>query len=94
MFNPQEWGAWFEYEIPTVLVAMDSRIELYPATVWDDYDGVIAGTPGWEERIDSWGVTIAVMAERDEAMTDRLVAIGWRSVYSDKDGSIAVAPGR
>ena len=94
VFNPQEWGAWFEYEIPSVLVAMDSRIELYPAEVWDEYDGVIAGTEGWEERLSSWGVTIAVMAKRDQAMADRLTAIGWRSVYSDADGSISVAPGR
>jgi hypothetical protein len=94
VFNPQEWGSWFEYEIPTVLVAMDSRIELYPAKVWDDYDGVIAGREGWQDRIESWGVTIAVMAKRDQAMADRLAAIGWRSVYSDKDGSISVAPGR
>lgn len=94
VFNPQEWGSWFEYEIPSVLVAMDSRIELYPAGVWDDYDGVIAGTEGWEDRLSSWGVTIAVMAKRDQAMPDRLTAIGWRSVYSDADGSISVAPGR
>lgn len=92
--NPQEWGAWFEYEIPGILVAIDSRIELYPPAVWDDYDGVIAGSGGWQDRIESWGVTIAVMAKRDQAMADRLAAIGWRSVYSDKDGSILVAPAR
>jgi hypothetical protein len=94
LFNPQEWGSWFEYEFPTVLVAMDSRIELYPNEVWDDYDGVIAGEDGWEERLDTWGVTIAVMAARDQAMADRLTAIGWRSVYTDKDGSISLAPDR
>ena len=94
VFNPQEWGSWFEYELPDVLVAMDSRIELYPADVWDDYDGVVAGQAGWQDRLESWGVTIAVMAKRDQAMADRLAAIGWRSVYTDKDGSISVAPGR
>lgn len=94
VFNPQEWGAWFEYEIPGILVAMDSRIELYPPSVWDDYDGVIAGSEGWQDRIESWGVTIAVTAKRDQEMADRLEAIGWCSVYSDKDGSILVAPGR
>lgn len=94
VFNPQEWGSWFEYEFPSVLVAMDSRIELYPAEVWKDYDGVIAGRAGWEDRLSTWGVTIAVTAKRDQDMADRLTAIGWRSVYSDKDGSISVAPGR
>lgn len=94
VLNPQEWGAWFEFEFPSLLVAMDSRIELYPAEVWEDYDGVIAGTEGWQERLDSWGVTIAVMAERDDGTTRRLESIGWRTVYTDKDGSISIAPDR
>ncbi len=94
VLNPQEWGAWFEFELPQVLVAMDSRIELYPTEVWDDYDGVIAGTEGWEERIASWGVTIAVMAERDLETTKRLEGIGWRTIYTDDDGSISIPPSR
>ena len=33
LFNPQEWGSWFEFALPNLLVAMDSRIEMYrPAT--------------------------------------------------------------
>jgi hypothetical protein len=94
VFNPQEWGSWFEYEIPGILVAMDSRIELYPPEVWDDYDGVITGNEGWQDRIESWGVTIAVLAKRDDSVARRFQAIGWRSVYSDKDGSMLLAPGR
>jgi hypothetical protein len=94
VINPQEWGSWFEFEFPSVLVAMDSRIELYPAQVWEDYDGVIEGAEGWEDRLASWGVTIAVIAERDEAMADRLASIGWRTIYSDEDGLISIPPER
>ena len=94
VFNPQEWGSWFEYEMPYVLVGMDSRIEMYPEQVWEDYDDVIAGAEGWQERIETWGVTIAVMAERDVEMTNRLESIGWRTVYTDEDGFISLAPGR
>ena len=73
---------------------MDSRIEFYPPQVWRDYSGVIAGSDGWEQRIASWDPTIAVMAKRDNAVADRFIALGWRSVYSDEDGSILLAPGR
>ena len=73
---------------------MDSRIEFYPADVWRDYDNVLAGREGWEDRIKSWGVTIAVLAARDQPTIDRFTKIGWRSVYSDNDGSILVAPDR
>ena len=94
LFNPQEWGSWFEFSLPDLPVAMDSRIEFYPADVWRDYDSVLAGREGWEDRIKSWGATIAVMAARDQPTIDRFTKIGWRSVYSDEDGSILVAPGR
>ena len=94
LFNPQEWGSWFEFTLPDLPIAMDSRIELYPADVWRDYDNVIAGREGWEERLTSWGATIAVLAARDQPTIDRFAKIGWRSVYSDKDGSILVSPDR
>jgi hypothetical protein len=94
LFNPQEWGSWFEFTLPDLPVAMDSRIEFYPADVWQDYSGVLAGSDGWEQRIASWAPTIAVMAKRDQAIVDRFTTIGWRSVYSDEDGSIMVAPNR
>ena len=34
------------------------------------------------------------MAKRDQAVVDRFAKLGWRSVYSDEDGSILVAPDR
>jgi hypothetical protein len=94
VFNPQEWGSWFEFTLPDLPVAMDSRIEFYPPEVWRDYSGVLAGSDGWEARIASWAPTIAVMTKRDQAVADRFVKLGWRSVYSDADGSILLAPGR
>jgi hypothetical protein len=94
LFNPQEWGSWFEFMLPDLPVAMDSRIEFYPPEVWRDYSGVLAGSAGWEQRIASWAPTVAVVAKRDQAIVDRFTAIGWRSVYSDADGSILLAPGR
>jgi hypothetical protein len=94
LLNPQEWGSWFEFALPDVLVGMDSRIEMYPPQAWDDYDKVLSGRDGWQAQLTSWRVTIAAIMTRDQALADRLSAIGWRTVYSDKDGSVAVAPGR
>ena len=31
LFNPQPWGSWFEFALPDLPVAIDSRIELFPA---------------------------------------------------------------
>ena len=44
LFAPQPWGSWFEFATPDLPVAVDSRIELFPAAVWADYDSVIVGS--------------------------------------------------
>ena len=36
VFNPQPWGSWFEFALPDLPVAIDSRIEVFPVEVWDD----------------------------------------------------------
>jgi hypothetical protein len=94
VFNPQPWGSWFEFAEPDLAVAIDSRIELFPAEVWDGYGDVAAGVEGWQAQLDQWGVTIAVVMAADDGLGARLSAAGWRTAYSDRDGSIFLAPGR
>ncbi len=94
VFNQQAWGSWLEFAFPDVLVAIDSRIELFPVSVWDAYQRVIAGVDGWERQLDDWGVTIAVVDADEDAFAARLTGAGWRSAFTDDDGQILVAPGR
>ena len=94
LFNPQPWGSWFEFALPDLPVAIDSRIELFPAATWDTYENIVAGGDGWAKQLADWGVTMIVVGAKETAMADRLAAAGWRSVYSDADGSIIVAPDR
>jgi hypothetical protein len=94
LFNPQTWGSWFEFALPRMPVAVDSRIELFPTAVWDGYQNVLAGVDGWQDQLDRWDVTIVVVREDDVGLAARLVAAGWRSAFSDVDGSVFLAPGR
>ena len=94
VFNQQAWGSWFEFALPHLPVAIDSRIEVFPVAVWDAYQGVLAGADGWERQLDDWGVTIAVVDADEDAFTTRLTSAGWRTVYTDDDGEILVAPDR
>ena len=55
VFNPQPWGSWFEFALPDLPVGIDSRIELFPASVWDAYEDVIAGVDGWQAQLDDLG---------------------------------------
>ncbi len=94
VLNPQPWGSWFEFALPDVAVAIDSRIEVFPADVWTEIDGIRSGAEGWQESLARWKVTI-VVAEHDEApLVSRLQAAGWRQAYEDPDGFVLVATGR
>ena len=92
--RPQPWGSWFEFALPDLPVAIDSRIELFPASTWDGYETVVDGGDGWESRLRGWGVTVAVVDEDHSALRDRLTAAGWQTAYTDADGSVLTAPDR
>jgi hypothetical protein len=90
LFNPQTWGSWFEFALPELPVAIDSRIEVFPPQVWDDYAAVNRGTVGWEAILDRWGVTIVVVLADDEGFIERLRAGGWRESFADEEGLVFV----
>jgi hypothetical protein len=90
VFNAQIWGSWIEFSLPQTKAAVDSRIELFPASVWQVYGDVSAGRQGWQQDLDRWGVHL-IVASREQQ--DRLLPLlagdrSWRLVYADADGAI------
>jgi hypothetical protein len=92
VFNPQPWGSWFEYAIPDALVGVDSRVEIFPASIWAAYDAVRAGTPGWEQVLAAWDVDLIAAEPDDGAFVGRLKAAGWSIVSADPSGSVLRRP--
>jgi hypothetical protein len=90
VLNPQRWGSWLEFAQPTAKVAVDSRIEFFPAETWTAYEGVFAGVAGWDRQLEEWGVTVAITEPTDLSLADRLRALGWQARYEDIDGTIWV----
>ncbi|HKG56011.1 MAG TPA: hypothetical protein VKA85_02075 [Candidatus Limnocylindrales bacterium] len=90
LFNPQPWGSWFEFAMPSLPVAIDSRIEVFPASVWDEYEAVTSGVTGWQATLDGWRATIVVAGKEDAAFVQRLTDAGWVTRYADADGSVLV----
>ncbi len=91
VFDPQQWGSWLEYAVPDARVFVDSRLELFPASVWQEYDAILAGSPGWREILDRYGVRIvAVPGDRPE-MRDRLAGTGsWQQDFEGSEGWLFV----
>ena len=93
LFAPQPWGSWFEYAIPSTPVFVDSRIELFPPSVWDEYDAVVDGIDGWRDILARRDVTMIVAVEgigRSPLAARLRSDSGWQEAYKDEDGSIFV----
>ncbi len=86
----QPWGSWFEFALPRDPVFVDSRIEIVPADIWDDYGQVGFAGARWNEVLDHYEVG-AIVANADWELLPLLEADpGWRSVYKDDDGELFV----
>ena len=60
VFTPQTWASWFEWAAPVAHYFLDSRFELFPAPVWDDYALIERGGPEAQAALDRWGVHIVI----------------------------------
>lgn len=91
-FNAQGWGSWFEHALPGHPVAVDSRIEVIPADVWQRYDDVSNGRQGWQRILDEWNVRVVALHPGQQANLISRIAQdpGWLLAYHDTAGSVFV----
>ena len=94
LFHPQVWGSWFEFAVPEVLTTVDSRIEVFPEQVWEDYDEVASGRTDATAVLDRWAVTLVVVDKDQDELRAALTTAGWQETYQDPDGALLVRAGR
>jgi hypothetical protein len=92
IFNAQIWGSWFELELPRNPAFVDSRIEVFPVSVWRDYQDVSLGREGWQGVLDRWQVDVVVANRKQQADLIPLIRRDpeWRLVHSDREGFVFV----
>jgi hypothetical protein len=91
LFVHQPWGSWFEFAVPDVPVFVDSRIELLPQDVWDDYGEVAFAGDGWREALERWQPDAIVANTEHWDLIPRLRDDpAWRVAYEDEDGVLFV----
>ncbi|MFN8629663.1 MAG: hypothetical protein U0838_04875 [Chloroflexota bacterium] len=82
---PQPWGSWFEWAAPEQFYFVDSRFELFPASIWDDSDRIAWGGDGARDVLDHWQVDAVVLAP------DWPMPSGpWTVVYKDAEGQLII----
>ena len=94
MFVHQPWGSWFEFVTPDRPVFTDSRIEIIPKEIWDDYGQVGFAGADWKQVLDRWHPDVIVAAENWDLIPDLCeTGSGWTGVYRDDDGMVFVSGG-
>jgi hypothetical protein len=94
LFVSQTYASWFEFDLPSMKLFVDSRIELFPARIWDEYVNVGGASEGWQEILDRWDVDAVVI---NPGQDGELVAHieddpGWRLAFEDDSGYLFVRP--
>ena len=94
VWAPQTWASWLEFAVPNALVAVDSRIELYPAELWAEAQEVATGTGDWQGVLAGHGFPIVVVAPEQAGLDRALEQSGaWSPIYHDTDGAIWIPRG-
>jgi hypothetical protein len=92
VFVTQTWASWLEFALPKNPVFVDSRIELFPRSVWDQYFDISVGRQGWQAILDRWRVRAAVfsLGHGDQRLLIPLMRRDprWVLAYQDRDGLI------
>jgi hypothetical protein len=84
------WGSWFEFALPDRLMFTDARVEIFPESVWNDYDTIVNARSGWSDVLARYGVSVIVVnSEHSLPLVDALAQDpGWVRSYEDADGVI------
>jgi hypothetical protein len=92
IFNPEAWGSWFELQLPGNPTFVDSRIEVFPKSVWSDYVAVSAGFQGWQSVLERWRIAVVVADRGEQAGLLRVIRHdpGWRLAYDDRQAAVFV----
>jgi hypothetical protein len=90
LFNDQAYGSYLAWACPTMPVFIDTRIELYPAEMWQDYIRIGNAQFDWDARLREYGVnTLFVQKESEKELISAAKASGqWPTLYEDDNAVV------
>ena len=86
LFHAMGFGSYLIWAAhPAYPVFVDPRIELYTAELWLDYISLSTAAPGWEERLDQYGIqTLMLNPEEQMGLLNATRESGqWDEIYTD-----------
>ena len=77
---------------PKFKVFVDSRIELYPEDIWDDYWSISSAQGNWQDLLDEYQVNTLMLEpeKQDDLVKAADASPAWQRVYEDTSAIIFV----
>lgn len=90
IFNPMGWGGYLMWFNPELKIFTDGRVDPFPERVWNDYEIILRGGPGWEDLLDRYKVEWIIGSKE---MTGQLIrnssnSTRWTKIYDDSHGTV------
>ncbi len=93
VFNDQVFGSYLIWAAhPAYQVFIDTRLELYPMTIWHDYFTISSGQAGWQEALDRYGIHTLMLSPsaQRELIAAASKSVAWQLIYEDNAAVIFI----
>jgi len=82
--EPNIWGGYLIWKMPSNPVYIDGRIDMYGDAFVKEYINIILGYSDWREPFDRYGVRIVIVKPKSPLTTGLRQATDWQQVYGDE----------
>lgn len=95
IFSRFEWGEYLSWTCPPRhKIFMDGRIEIYPDSVWQEYEAVTRGWNNWQQILDRYHVNCLVLDREYHAKTGLYARVqqstDWQPTFQSRDAVLFV----
>ena len=81
--DPNIWGGYLIWELPSNPVYIDGRIDMYGDQFVKEFVSIIRGVVRWQEPFDQYGVQVAILSPTSVLRQQLAQSPQWQQVYSD-----------
>ena len=81
--DPNIWGGYLIWEMPSNPVYIDGRIDMYGDQFVREYLNIISGLTDWREPFGRYGVRLALISPKSVLRLQLQNSSDWQQVYED-----------
>jgi hypothetical protein len=90
LFNEYNWGGYLVWTLRDYPVFVDGRTDLFDQPLLETYQLTNAGGPGWQDRLDQFGVNLALVETGSGLARQLALNPAWENTYTDELAKVFV----